>query len=88
MSRQTSKLIARELCRDKRNCVAIENGNNLTKIAETKKVYVAMRFFSRMSTPGRICCDKEAPIVTNETGRRQKLCCNKGSSVMTHIIST
>ena len=39
--------------------------------AETKKVYVATRFFSRMSTPGRIFHDKEAPIATNETDRKQ-----------------
>ena len=86
--RQTSKLIARELYRDKRQCVAIENGKNLTKMVETKKVYVATRFFSRMSTPGRICRDKEAPVATNETGKRQKLCCDKGSFVTRQIIAT
>ena len=41
-----------------------------------------------MSTPGRICHDKEAPIVTNETGRKQKFCCDKGSSVTTLIIAS
>ena len=30
VSQQTSKLIAKELCRDKRQRVAIENGKNLT----------------------------------------------------------
>ena len=44
------------------------------KSVETKKVYVATSFFSRMSTPGRICRNKEAPVVTNETGRKQKFC--------------
>ena len=34
-----------------------------------------------MSTTGKICRDKEAPVTTNETGRRQKLCCDKGSSI-------
>ena len=57
-----------------------EESNNSV---ETKKVYFAIRFFSRMSTPGRICRDKEAPIATNETGRKQKFCRDKGSSVMT-----
>ena len=46
-----------------------EESNNST---ETKKVYVVTRFFSRMSTPGRICHDKEAPVLTNETGRKHK----------------
>ena len=41
-----------------------------------------------MSTPGRICCDKEAPVATNETGRKHKLCHDKGSSVTTLIIAT
>ena len=50
---------------------------------EIKKVYVATRFFSRMSTPGRICCDKEAPVAINEIGRKQKLCRDKRSSVTT-----
>ena len=62
-----------------------EESNNSV---ETKKVYVVTRFFSRMSTPGKICRDKEAPVATNETGRRQKLCCDKGSSVTTLIITT
>ena len=70
MTRQTSKLIAKELCRDKRQCFMIENGKNLTKTAKTKKVYITTRFFSKMSTLERICCDKEAPVTTNETGRR------------------
>ena len=41
-----------------------------------------------MSTLGRICRDKEAPVATNETSRKQKLCHNKGSSVTTLIIAT
>ena len=48
-------------CRDRK----WEESNNSV---ETKKVYVATRFFSRMSTPGKICRDKEAPVVTNEIG--------------------
>ena len=40
-----------------------------------------------MSTPGRICCDKEAPVVTNETGKKQKFSRDKGSSVTTLIIA-
>ena len=62
-----------------------EESNNS---AETKKVYVTTRFFSRMSTLGKICYDKEAHVATNETGRRQKLCHDKGSSVTTLIIAT
>ena len=57
-----------------------EESNNS---AETKKVYVATWFFSRMSTPGRICRHKEAPVATNEIGRKQKFCRDKGSSVTT-----
>ena len=41
-----------------------------------------------MSTPGRICHDKEALIATNETGRKHKCYCDKGSSVTTLIIAT
>ena len=55
---------------------------------ETKKVYVATWFSSRMSTPGKICCDKEARVATNETGKRQKLRRDKGSSITTLIIVT
>ena len=75
MSRQKT------VCRDKK-WKEYENS------AETKKVYVATRFFRRMSTLGRICRDKEAPIATNETGRKHKLCRDKASSVMTQIIAT
>ena len=70
-----------ELCRDRK----WEESNNST---ETKKVYVATRFFNKMSTPGRICRDKEAPIVTNKIGRKHKFCHDKGSFVTTLIIAT
>ena len=39
-------------------------------------------------TPGRICCEKEAPIAINETSKKHKLCLNKGSYVTTLIIAT
>ena len=68
-------------CRDRK----WEESNNS---AETKKVYVEIRFFSRMLTPGKICCDIEALLATNEIGKRQKLCREKGSSVTTLIIVT
>ena len=41
-----------------------------------------------MSTLGRICRNNEAPVAKNETGRKQKLCRDKGSSVTTLIIAT
>ena len=41
-----------------------------------------------MPTPGKICLDKEAPVATNEIGKRHKICRDKGSSVMTLIIAT
>ena len=88
MSQQTFKLIAKEFCQDKRQCVAKKKWEESENSAETKKVYVATRFFRRMSTLGRICSDKEAPIATNETGRKHKLCRDKASSVMTQIIAT
>ena len=72
-----------ELCHDKRQRVAIEKREKYSKSDVTKKVYVATRFVSRRSTPGRVSRDKETPIATNETGRRQKQCHNKGYSVMT-----
>ena len=53
---------------------------------ETKKVYVATRFFSMTSTLGRNCRDQEALVATNETGIKQKFCRDKGSSVSTLII--
>ena len=34
------------------------------------------------------CQHQEKFVTTNETGRRQKLCCDKGSSVTTLIIAT
>ena len=64
------------MCRDKK----WEESNNSV---ETKKVYVATRFFSRMSTLGRICREKEAPVTTNETGIKQKLCRDKVMYVAT-----
>ena len=69
------------MCRDRK----WEESDNS---AETKKVYVATKFFNRMSTLGRICRDKEAHVGTNETGRKQKFCCDKASSVTTQIITT
>ena len=54
------------------------------KFAETKKIYVATRLFvNRMSTPRRTYRNKEAPVATNEPGRKQKFCREKVSSVMT-----
>ena len=41
-----------------------------------------------MSTLGRICRDKEAPVATNETGRKQNFCRDKGTSVTIVIIGT
>ena len=87
MSRQTSKLIAKETVATKTVC-RYRKWEESDNSAETKKVYVATRFFSRMSTPGRICCDKEAHVATNETGKKQKLCHYKGSSVTTQTIAT
>ena len=64
-------------CRDRK----WEESNNS---AETKKVYVATKFlFSRMSTPERICRNKEAPVKTNETGKKKKFCHDKESSFTT-----
>ena len=39
-----------------------------------------------MSTPGRICRDKEAPVATNETGIKHKFCREKASSITIMII--
>ena len=58
------------------------------KSVETKKVYVAIRFFNGLSTQGRICSDKEAHVTTNETGRKLKFCCDNASFVTTQIIAT
>ena len=88
MSRQTSKLIAKELCRNKKKTCCDRKWEESNNSAEIKKVYVVTRFFSRMSTPGKIFRDKEAPVATNETSRRQKLCREKGSSVTILIIAT
>ena len=41
-----------------------------------------------MSTPRRICHDKEAPVSRNETSIKKKLCRDKGSFVTTLIIAT
>ena len=51
------------------------------KPAKTKKVNVAKRFFSWMSTPGRTCRDIKASVTTLEIRRKHKFCCNKVSYV-------
>ena len=69
------------VCRDRK----WKESDNLVEI---KKVYVATRFFSRMSTPVRIYRDKEAPVAPNETGRKHKFCRDKAFSITTKIIAT
>ena len=44
------------------------------KSTETKKVNVATRFVSWMSTSGKTCRDIKALVETLETGRKQKFC--------------
>ena len=58
------------------------------KSTETKKVYVATRSFMMILTLGRIYRDKEAPVTTNEIGRKQNFCRDKGTSVTIVIIAT
>ena len=56
-------------------------GEECNKLDEIKKVNVATRFVSWMSTPRRTCCDIKAPVATLETGRKQKFCCDEVSYV-------
>ena len=42
--RQTSKLIVKELCRDKRQCVAPKNGKNLTSQLRQRKFMLQQGF--------------------------------------------
>ena len=58
------------------------------KSGEKRKVFIATRFFTRMLTPERICRNKEAPVTTNETGKKYNFYHDKGSSAMTLIIAT
>ena len=55
------------------------------KSVETKKVNVATRFVSWMSTQGRIYRNIEASVATKETGRKQKFYHDKVSSVVIRI---
>ena len=88
MSRQTSKLIENELYRDKRQRVATENGKNLTIQLRQRKFMLRQGFSAGCQHQEKKFRDKEAPVAINETGRRQKLCCHKGSSITTLIIAT
>ena len=88
MSRKTSKLLAKELCSDKRQCVATENGNNLTIQPRQRKFMLRQGFSVGCQHKEEFFCYKEAPVSTHETGRKQKFCCDKGSSVTTQIIAT
>ena len=81
MSRQTSKLIAKKLCLDKRQRVTTENEKNLTIQLRQRKFMLRQGF-----SVG--CQHQEKFITTNETGRRHKLCRDKGSSVTTLIIAS
>ena len=74
--------IEEKLCRNKRQRIAIKM-EECNKSAKTKKVNVATRFISWMSTPGRICYNIEAHVTTKEAGRKHKLCSDKVSSVAT-----
>ena len=47
VSQQTSKLLAKELCRDKRQCVAIENGKNMTIQLRQRKFMLRQSFFQQ-----------------------------------------
>ena len=53
------------------------------KSSETKKVNVATRFVSWMSTPRRTCRYIKAHVATLETGRKQKFCHDEVSYVVT-----
>ena len=50
MSQQTSKLIEKELCHDKRQCVATENGKNL-KIQLRQRKFMLRQGFSLRCQP-------------------------------------
>ena len=70
MSRQTSKLKAKELCRDKRQRVTTENGKNLTIQLRQRKFMLRQGFLVGCQHQEKFVRDKEASIATNETGRR------------------
>ena len=57
------------------------------KSDETKKVNVATKFVSWMSTPGRTCRDIKAPVATLETGRKRKSCRDTGNRKKAEILS-
>ena len=95
MLRQTSKQMAKEICHvnisyvatqkteHRREAMSRQKMEEYNKSVETKKVNVATRFVSWMSTPGRICHNIEAPAATKETRRKHKFCRDKVSSVAT-----
>ena len=74
--RRRAMLRQKTACRDRR-------WEECNKLAETKKVNVATRFVSWMSTPRKTYRDIKAHVVTLETGRKQKFYHNKVSYVLT-----
>ena len=100
VSQQTSKQMAKEISHDnissvttkrteyRRGAMSRQKTACRDKSAGTKKVNVATRFVSWMSTLGKTCLNIKAPVATLETGRKQKFCCDKVSYVATLIIAT
>ena len=74
--RRRAMLQQKIACRDK-------TWEECNKSAEIKKVNIATRFVSWMSTPGSTCRDIKALVVTLETGRKQKFYRDKVSYVAT-----
>ena len=79
LSQHNGLNIEEDLCCDKRQCGATEHGKNVTSQLRQRKIMLRQGLW--MSTPGRTCRSKKAPVATLETRRKQKLCRDKASYV-------
>ena len=82
ISTQGTEYRRRATLRQKITCHDITE-EECNKSVETRKVNVVTRFFSWMLAPRRTCRDIKAPIMTQETGRKQKFCHDEVSYVAT-----
>ena len=77
MLRQRIAMLRQKIACHDRTC------EECNKSSETKKVNVATRFVSWMSTPRRTCRYIKAHVATLETRRKQKFCHDEVSYVVT-----
>ena len=73
--------IKEKLCHDKRQRVATKHKKNVTSQLRQREIMLRQGFLCWMSKPGGTYRDIKAPVVTLETGRKQRFCHDKVSYV-------